>query len=96
MIKQLSADVEKLKKTNKPDCKEITAHRMPQVHRNWQHHPQHLPDQYVERRQPQPPKYKPVCFRCGQPDHLRYGCRVMLDHSRRHLNSNQSMGRGGL
>ena len=27
MIKQLSADVEKLKKTNKPDCREVTAHR---------------------------------------------------------------------
>lgn len=35
-----------------------------------------------------------VCWRCGQPGHLQYGCRVRLDHSRRPLNSRRPMGRG--
>ena len=47
MIKQLSADVEKLKKTNNPDCREVTAHRTPQVHRDWQQHPQQHPHQHL-------------------------------------------------
>ncbi|XP_048245966.1 uncharacterized protein LOC125377226 [Haliotis rufescens] len=36
----------------------------------------------------------PVCWNCGYPGHLSYGCRVRQDHRRRPLNSNRPMGRG--
>lgn len=36
----------------------------------------------------------PVCYRCGQTGHIRLGCRVKLDHSRRALNFRPPMGRG--
>ena len=34
------------------------------------------------------------CRRCGQPGHIQIGCRVRLDHSRRHLNSRKPVRRG--
>lgn len=37
---------------------------------------------------------EPVCYRCGQPGHIRLGCRVKLDHSRKALNFKKPMGRG--
>ncbi|XP_071114956.1 zinc finger CCHC domain-containing protein 12-like [Haliotis cracherodii] len=36
---------------------------------------------------------EPICFRCNQPGHLQYGCRVILDQ-RRTLNRKKPMGRG--
>jgi len=38
---------------------------------------------------------EPVCWRCGQPGHMQYGCRVRLDHTKRPLNYRRPMGRGG-
>ena len=37
---------------------------------------------------------EPICFRCRQPGHLARGCRVLLDHSRRGLNSRRPPSRG--
>ncbi|XP_046354217.2 uncharacterized protein LOC124133740 isoform X2 [Haliotis rufescens] len=34
-----------------------------------------------------------VCYRCGQPDHIRRGCRTRIDNGL--LNFNRPMGRGG-
>ncbi|XP_067664260.1 uncharacterized protein [Haliotis asinina] len=36
----------------------------------------------------------PICYRCGYPGHLAYGCRILLDHQRRPLNLPGPMGRG--
>lgn len=35
-----------------------------------------------------------ICYRCGQRGHIKIGCRVILDHSRRGLNGRRPMGRG--
>ena len=35
-----------------------------------------------------------VCWRCGQTGHVQHGCRVIMDHTRRPLNSRRPMGRG--
>ncbi|XP_071085156.1 uncharacterized protein [Haliotis cracherodii] len=42
----------------------------------------------------QPQGNTPICYRCGYPGHLAYGCRVLLDHQRRPLNLPGPMGRG--
>ena len=36
----------------------------------------------------------PICYRCGQEGHLARGCRVLLDHSKRGLNSRRPASRG--
>ena len=36
----------------------------------------------------------PVCWTCGYPGHVSYGCRVRTDHRRRPLNYFSAMGRG--
>lgn len=36
----------------------------------------------------------PVCYRCGQVGHLKYGCRVRLDFLRKDLNGGKPIGRG--
>lgn len=47
----------------------------------------------------QPPQFDagpqgPQCYRCGQYGHLQVGCRVIMDHSQRHLNSKRPMSGG--
>ena len=37
---------------------------------------------------------EPICWRCGYPGHLAYGCRVRLDHIRHPLNRHRPMERG--
>jgi len=36
----------------------------------------------------------PICWRCGYPGHMSYGCRVRLDHMKQPLNWHKPMGRG--
>ena len=51
-----------------------------------------------QNRQPQANESddeEPICYRCGQKDHIQFGCRVRLDHSRKDLNRDQPLPRGG-
>ena len=60
----------------------------------------HQPYEYEPEAQwnPMEPSHtddgEPICFRCRQPGHLARGCRVLLDHSRRGLNSRRPPSRG--
>ena len=38
---------------------------------------------------------EPTCYRCGQKGHIEFGCCVRLDHSRKDLNMDQPLPRGG-
>ena len=43
---------------------------------------------------PTPRRAQQVCWRCGEPGHIRYDCRARLDHSRQSLNGQGSTGWG--
>ena len=56
------------------------------------------PQQQQQQQQPQQQdtstNQEIQCRRCGQYGHIQIGCRVRMDHSRRHLNSRKPMTRG--
>ena len=53
------------------------------------------PQQHYGQQPRQQDYYEePTCYRCGQPGYLQRGCRVILDHSKRGLNSNRPSSRG--
>lgn len=53
--------------------------------------PQHQP---VQQEQEPPEDDKIYCKRCGQEGHIQIGCRVRMDHSRKHLNGKKPGRRG--
>ena len=89
ILKQMSVELKSLKQHQtitdskpkyQPDARTQGITSVPQWHSTSLAAPQHN---------------EPVCFRCGQPGHIKKGCRTRLyHHTSRPLNGRPSMGRG--
>ena len=92
MIKQLATKVDTMQKEWKSFAGTPNAPR--------QSMGSHPPPQWRRDQNPRPTRPVssggPTCWRCGEKGHVRSGCRVRLDHSRRELNGRRSADGGNL
>lgn len=77
MIKQMTADMAKLKKQSRQNFRGLMTRDLG-GYQQQNRYPNQEPQQQQEPEQPNGDG--PTCWRCGQKGHIKLGCRVRIDH----------------